>query len=63
MVAIPDLIYSILFLLYLVYWKRKTKEIKVQVVQKSCLPSLFTIEVTGFSRNLKDAEILKSHFN
>lgn len=61
-VAIPDIIYSAIFFIFLIVFERYAKRITRESEKKTSLPSHYTVEISGFPSTIIDSSIISSHF-
>ncbi|KAL4509992.1 hypothetical protein ABPG72_010185 [Tetrahymena utriculariae] len=61
-VAIPDIVYSVIFLLFVFWFHYHSYQIAKETDLKNSLPSNYSIEVSGFPQTIIDEKILSNHF-
>lgn len=61
-VIIPDVIYSLIFIIFIILFSRKSKEISASAKSTYSTPSQYAIEVKGIPTVVTRASDLKAHF-
>lgn len=60
--AIPDAVYSAVFLVFVILYSRKSRDISTQAKLKFSMPSQYAIQVYGIPRIVTNNSDLKKHF-
>lgn len=56
-IVLPDVLYSMVFIIFIFYWVKKTKKIKFDSRDIYSTPSVYSIFISGFNSNTSEEEI------
>lgn len=61
-VVLPDILYSLVFMTFIKYWKRRSKQIKNDCLFSKATPSYYTVYIKNMPRDYVDENKLAEHF-